>query len=493
MRVARRGIALAGLVGAFVLLGTLLNRPLLLVGGGTLAAWLIGVQFRFLRELEVITAGTSASLDADPQRGVTGRRFAVQGELSTAQPSPVSLTATLALPVTARSRTIEAARLDPEEKTALATAAFELPVAGEHTVTLTDVEATDSHELFTATIPVDETITVTAEPPATSDLHVGQGGDQAFVASFGDRTTGQTDTGIEPVTVREYAPGDTFDRIDWRATARLQTPHVREFERESERPLLLVIDSRVADRDTTAPDSAAQSVYPPLAYAREVGFYLLETARAADDPIGLYIVSEAGLTTQYEPRAGAAAYQRVRTALHELAPSGSTVEHTRTGTRASHHSPTASLRTDESAFGRALSPFLEMQSTTSVTEPPLLAAIQTAVASLRGTPWVAMIAPDTQAAEFEQAVELAVRQGAGVSAFVLATPLFEPDALGTLEQTYTSYRETERFRRSLASLPDVDAFEVAPSGQLERLLRAPTTESTTTDRETTPQHPRADQ
>ncbi|MEM6279632.1 MAG: DUF58 domain-containing protein [Verrucomicrobiota bacterium] len=44
--------------------------------------------------------------------------------------------------------------------------------------------------------------------------------------------------------LRHYAQGDDVRTIDWRATARLRSPHVRVYSEERERPVLLIVDQR---------------------------------------------------------------------------------------------------------------------------------------------------------------------------------------------------------------------------------------------------------
>jgi uncharacterized protein (DUF58 family) len=44
--------------------------------------------------------------------------------------------------------------------------------------------------------------------------------------------------------LRDYRPGDDIRSIDWRATARRGKPHVRVYNEERERPVLLVVDQR---------------------------------------------------------------------------------------------------------------------------------------------------------------------------------------------------------------------------------------------------------
>ena len=44
--------------------------------------------------------------------------------------------------------------------------------------------------------------------------------------------------------VRIYQPGDDVRSIDWRITARTQTPHTKIFSEERERPILVITDLR---------------------------------------------------------------------------------------------------------------------------------------------------------------------------------------------------------------------------------------------------------
>lgn len=46
--------------------------------------------------------------------------------------------------------------------------------------------------------------------------------------------------------MRDYLPGDDIRSIDWKATARTGSPHVRVFTEERDRPALLVIDQRMS-------------------------------------------------------------------------------------------------------------------------------------------------------------------------------------------------------------------------------------------------------
>jgi len=50
--------------------------------------------------------------------------------------------------------------------------------------------------------------------------------------------------GLDFEELRHYRQGDDVRNIDWKATARLRSPHVRVFTEERERPVLLVLDQR---------------------------------------------------------------------------------------------------------------------------------------------------------------------------------------------------------------------------------------------------------
>src|SRR5499433_3744464 len=52
--------------------------------------------------------------------------------------------------------------------------------------------------------------------------------------------------GLNFEEIRDYRPGDDVRSIDWKVTARLQSPHVRVFNEERDRQGLLVVDQRLS-------------------------------------------------------------------------------------------------------------------------------------------------------------------------------------------------------------------------------------------------------
>lgn len=85
--------------------------------------------------------------------------------------------------------------------------------------------------------------------------------------------------GLSFEEMRHYQPGDDVRTIDWRATARLRSPHVRVYSEERERPVLLVVDqrspmffgSRRAMKSVAAAELAALAAWRALHAGDRVG------------------------------------------------------------------------------------------------------------------------------------------------------------------------------------------------------------------------------
>ncbi|MEM9016497.1 MAG: DUF58 domain-containing protein [Verrucomicrobiota bacterium] len=79
--------------------------------------------------------------------------------------------------------------------------------------------------------------------------------------------------------LRHYAQGDDVRTIDWRATARLRSPHVRVYSEERERPVLLLVDqrrpmffgSRRTMKSVAAAESAALAAWRTLSVGDRIG------------------------------------------------------------------------------------------------------------------------------------------------------------------------------------------------------------------------------
>jgi uncharacterized protein (DUF58 family) len=85
--------------------------------------------------------------------------------------------------------------------------------------------------------------------------------------------------GMEFSEVRVYQPGDDVRSIDWRVTARRQTPHTKLFNEERERPLLILCDqsqsqffgSQNSFKSVRAAEAAALFAWTALQHNDRVG------------------------------------------------------------------------------------------------------------------------------------------------------------------------------------------------------------------------------
>lgn len=98
--------------------------------------------------------------------------------------------------------------------------------------------------------------------------------------------------GLSFEELRHYQQGDDIRTIDWRATARLRSPHVRVFSEERERPILMVVDQRLpmffgsqrAMKSVTAAEVAALGAWRTLSAGDRVGGIVFNEEELVDLP-----------------------------------------------------------------------------------------------------------------------------------------------------------------------------------------------------------------
>jgi uncharacterized protein (DUF58 family) len=98
-------------------------------------------------------------------------------------------------------------------------------------------------------------------------------------ARGGTRLSRQRGRGIDFSEVRPYQPGDDIRTIDWRVTARKNTPHTKVFREERERLTLVVVDqsqsmffgSRIRLKSVAAAELAALIAWRAIRHNDRVG------------------------------------------------------------------------------------------------------------------------------------------------------------------------------------------------------------------------------
>ncbi|WIV68857.1 DUF58 domain-containing protein [Natrialbaceae archaeon AArc-T1-2] len=491
MRPTRRLWATGALAAVFAVLAAVFARPLLLAATGLIGAWVLARQYLFITELErtnrvlsvsQVPARTSVRTDDDTPVTMSATleeplslALAIDGGLPTAAVEDGTLHLSLEPGATETDRTID----------------VRWPVAGVHRFTRPTVTATDG--LFRETIPTGEAPTVTVQPREPRSIHVGEGGDRTAVA-YGEHDTGRLQSGLEPSEIREYVPGDRAPRIDWKSTARLGELHVREYEGETDRTTLLVVDHRHS-LATGRPGETK------LAYLREVAIAMAANANRLGDPLGLLTVGDDGITARFEPKLQPELYETIRRRLLELEPTQERAERhpeatveatvssvseregvahtagkapqsprTATGIRRS----AAALANDDDPFAQTLRPFYADRQgyRERIESDPLYSAVQTSLRRQNERVLTVLCTDDANPIELRETVEMARTHDNDVLVFLSPTVLFESGTLADAEQTYERYVSFEELRRSLTRMERVTALEVAPEDRLAAVLAA---------------------
>ena len=472
MEVTRRyeaGVALGILLAAGA---WLLAQPVLFLGAAGIGASLLVQQYRFMHDVLATTDQLSLTRSMSQSRVMTDDNTSIVFQATLPGPSSLTVTAESPPPVTATSENPEdrRLRLDHGMTDAATTFSVHWPVAGRFDWGPPDVTLSDRAGLFRSTLSMGESTSVTVVPRRPRRLHVGAGG-TSIPTAFGEHKTGDRGVGLDPAEIRPYVPGDTVRQIDWKATARAGHPHVREFDAETDLSISLVVDHR-------SPMAMGANGETKLDYLRQVALAYADNARSNKEPISLYSVGDEGVTTTLRSDTNTRHYSRVETALHDLNSTRSTQESANVDRGGSSQTPrearamAACLRTDDSAFGRTLTPYLAESTgyVQRIEKDPLYRTVQTYFGRNRGSVITVLLTDDTHRMEIRETVRSARRQSEQVLVFLAPSVLFERGGLRTIETAYDGYVDFEEFRRELAQIEGVTAFEVGPADRIEAIL-----------------------
>jgi len=464
---AAAGALLAALAVAF-------GRPVLLAGAGGVGALLVARQLAFVRALTALDDDLSVSVSPTDRYVRRDDETAVTLAVDCPGGASLPLTVTATPPVVAGSvpATERTVRLDAGDERTTTTFAVDWPAVGEATFPRPTVSVADEFGLFTETVERGSERTVVVEPHQPRRLHVGEGGDAA--AAFGGHRTSELGQGTDPAEIRQYVPGDSIRDIDWKATARLAYPHVREYEVESDRRTVLVVDHR--ERLATGPAGERA-----LDYLREVALTVAGAAERATDPLGCYTVGDRGVTAERDPATTDDHYRDVRSLLRELTPTDADDTDEPGGGRPGRTRGISDARRsaelladDDSAFGATLTPYLGDRDryVQLMERDSLFETVRTRVGRLTGSHWVLVFTDDTDRPALRETVRLAQSEGDQVVVFLAPSVLYEPGGLADLDAAYERYADFEAFRLELTRPEGVTAYEVAPGERLDAVLSA---------------------
>lgn len=481
-------VAIGGVLAAGAVV---LARPVLLGGATAVWGWLLVQQVRVASEWRAVAAGLAVEQTVADRVLRTDDELVVELSVGLETPTDCDLTVESLPPLAASVPVSErSTRLAPGDRDARVSYRAQIPVAGRTRPRGVRVTAEDGTGLFRIRQTLrDEDLRprVDVRTYGAGDIHVGAGGDEVG-RGYGEHDAERSGGGVVPLQARESVAGDALSRVDWKVTARLGEPHVREFETTASRRVLLVVDHR----HDTASGPAGRSM---LDHGRAVATSVVEAARELSDPLGWVTVGDDGVTTFVPPGTAARRYDRARQAVERLtptAPSGPAAPPgedrdeapPRDGHGHGHRGPRPALGTaaterlraarelgrDDTPFGRKLGPFFADPTRYAhrVTDSPLYRAVRTATRRGGATAWPVIVTTDNDRTELLETVRAARREDSRVLVFITPAVLFgaavEPD------EAYEHYRSFEEFRRRLNDYDRVTALEVGPRDRIRDVL-----------------------
>jgi uncharacterized protein (DUF58 family) len=472
MRPTERWVALAGSGVVLLVAALVANRPLPLVGSAVIGGICLVAAARAVTAFTTTEPLLSVQVDATPERLPVGGETVLSIDVSVDRPLThrVDVEATFPPGVDQDAVTLT---LPVGETTASRTVSPTFRVAGRFTCPTVHARLESPGGFFSEEVPVDAGLTLTAETGGTSEIHVGAGGmrEGAFGSHESDDAAAR---GHDLASIREYEPGDSARRIDWKATARLDEPHVREYETELERTTRLVVDAR--SHLVVGPAGETK-----LDLIREVGLDIVRRAELGDDPLALTLVDDNGIRAVTEPTRTNEQYRRVRETLLRLGSEAAEPQSRtkragamgRTGPSAAYQAQRAlAARGDDSTFTRTLEPFFERTGSymTNLAEGGLFEAVQRTVRETSSGAWTVLLTDDSDKGRLTEAAKLATRGDGHATVFVTPSALFEEWTMADIDRAYEDLVAFERFRRRLERLPGVTAYEVAAKSRLRAVL-----------------------
>ncbi|MDG5819747.1 DUF58 domain-containing protein [Natronococcus sp. A-GB7] len=455
-------------------------RPELLFGTALIGAWILARQYRFSELCTATTSSLTVSYSTEDARVRAGDRASAALTVRAAEPVPLAVSAEGRVPPGVRRDGPLVASLERGDRRTERAIEATWPVAGRHRFGPVTVELTDGW--FRETIAVASSLSVTVEPRGPPAVHVGTGGTRA-TTTRGGRPSRWVGSGPEFDSVREYSPGDSVGLIDWNATARLSRTYVRDLERNSNRPTLLVVDLRTSCRTAGIGST-------PQEYLREAALSVSTDARRFGDPIGLVTLDDDGVGTRIDPAASARVHRRVRRRLLELGttdpppvrrssnydPFGRSAAGYGLPTVArsripADYSPSDDPATEPTgAFVESLRSFSRVHADRATAADSREGELNGVLRTLGDVRLAVLCTDDSSPRSLWKSVTTLRARDRRVLVLLAPTVLFEGDGLADLEGTYDRYVAFEELRRDLDRCGGVRALEVAPDDRLSTVL-----------------------
>lgn len=460
--------SMLGLAIFFGLFGLILDVSLFFFPMGIILAWLLVLEFLFRSQVDSISDTVTVSYELSQNTVQTDQPVSVTIEVQNIADLRPQLTLSANYPDSAVcNQSSPSKTLVTESDVDRLKSDCHFPFAGTYTLGPASLSMESRYGFFSATLTPSETATVTVEPEATSSIQIGTDGYQ-FAMGLGDHGVENAGRGLEPADVRTYMPGDPASRINWKATARLEEVYVREFDIETVRPLVVLLDRRQSSQKTLYEN--------PVEYRRNIAISLVREAETHSDPVGLYDVNTSQIEASQRLSADPNQYIQIRRQLYNTVSENDSAHSTKPTQTVQSALNTGraitQLHTDQSAFGTKLSPFLRGSATTThqVEDEPLRQTAQTYLKRHGENVRVAILSDDHRRSELYETAKLAGQLSQEVIIFITPSVLFESEDIAAIDNVYTRYSGFERYRSKLDTLENVTAFEVTPGSKLQSVI-----------------------
>lgn len=139
---------------------------------------------------------------------------------------------------------------------------LELPQSGTYELGPLNVRYRDGNNFFTKNW-TEESITEVIVLPNMEDISRSKIRPRHTRNRLGNVQSQRIGLGSEFYSLREYAPGDTIRKINWKATARSNTPITNEYEGERSGDVIIIVDAsagaKVGNQDTNTVKSSVRA------------------------------------------------------------------------------------------------------------------------------------------------------------------------------------------------------------------------------------------
>ena len=230
LRVSRRGYALIGAMGGAFLLSVISNNGFVLALGGALGLFLLGEFYTVTLQLREFTE--RAEVTVTPRSRDSPTESAIRVSLDSVSDS----TDVDHVSLTGRTAT-NADSFDGSSPQALS-----VPITPQDDrveITLTSSVSSPGHTYVAELTVVDADVPLAELYATSSEGHSGVASPEQYRSESESSVSG-----VEYDGLREYVAGDPLSHIDWKATARQDALHVREWARQQSMRQVIVIDLR---------------------------------------------------------------------------------------------------------------------------------------------------------------------------------------------------------------------------------------------------------